>query len=174
VAHPIRTAPRGHGGTPRRPGRRVLAGPAAHRWTSRDINQLIGDWIGVGALATRGPAQTDRACCAPSCSGMAAIISPSGPRPWIVRGKPPSWPHTATGWPRSWPSVTGLLVPRRPRERALGGPGHAAARAIADQAARRAARRRTQSAGADTAHLDALIRAARTQPGGSAAGPGDR
>ncbi|MBV8350344.1 MAG: hypothetical protein JOZ49_23400 [Mycolicibacterium sp.] len=57
---------------------------------------------------------------------------------------------------------------------ALGGPGHAAARAIADQAARRAPRRRTQSAGADTAHLDALIRAARTQPGGPAAGPGDR
>ena len=26
----------------------MLAGPAAHRWASRDVNQLIGDWVGVG------------------------------------------------------------------------------------------------------------------------------
>ena len=34
---------------------RVLAGPAHHRWTSRDINQLIGDWIGVGHWLPEAP-----------------------------------------------------------------------------------------------------------------------
>ena len=34
---------------------RVLAGPAAHGWTSRDINQLISDWIGVGHWLPESP-----------------------------------------------------------------------------------------------------------------------
>ena len=34
---------------------RVLAGPACHGWTSRDVNQLIRDWIGVGHWLLAAP-----------------------------------------------------------------------------------------------------------------------
>ena len=34
---------------------RVLAGPACHGWTSRDVNQLIRDWIGVGHWLPAAP-----------------------------------------------------------------------------------------------------------------------
>jgi hypothetical protein len=34
---------------------RILAGPAAHGWTARDINQLITDWIGTGHCIPDSP-----------------------------------------------------------------------------------------------------------------------
>ena len=37
---------------------RVLAGPARHGWTSRDVNQLIRDWIGVGHWLPAAPHKT--------------------------------------------------------------------------------------------------------------------
>ncbi|WP_375489040.1 helix-turn-helix domain-containing protein, partial [uncultured Mycobacterium sp.] len=34
---------------------RILAGPAAHGWTPRDINQLITDWVGTGHWLPESP-----------------------------------------------------------------------------------------------------------------------
>ena len=33
----------------------ILAAPAAHGWTPRDLNQLIGDWLGVGYWIADAP-----------------------------------------------------------------------------------------------------------------------
>jgi hypothetical protein len=55
----------GSGGPTRMPRRysvtawaRVLAGPAHHGWTSRDINQLITDWVGIGHWLPERPHKT--------------------------------------------------------------------------------------------------------------------
>lgn len=45
-------ARRFHTGTP---WARVLAGPAKHGWTPRDVNQLITDWIGTGHWVPDAP-----------------------------------------------------------------------------------------------------------------------
>jgi hypothetical protein len=37
------------------PWSHVLAGPARHGWTPRDINQLITDWIGTGHWLPESP-----------------------------------------------------------------------------------------------------------------------
>jgi hypothetical protein len=37
------------------PWARVLAGPAAHGWTPRDVNTLIGDWVGTGHWLPENP-----------------------------------------------------------------------------------------------------------------------
>ena len=37
------------------PWARVLAGPAEHGWTPRDVNTLIGDWVGTGHWLPESP-----------------------------------------------------------------------------------------------------------------------
>ena len=113
---PIRTHRRGPAATPPSAWAPVLAGPARHGWVSRDVNQLIRDWIGVRALAARPPAQADRA--AGRDAGLARLtLTEDGPPPPTWPARPPSSPRTAHSWPRSWRRAR----TRQPRARRPGG-----------------------------------------------------
>jgi hypothetical protein len=137
---------------------RVLAGPAAHRWSSRDVNQLIGDWIGAGHWLPESPHKP--------IGLLRAILG---------------WHHHLQERPAAYDIAREAAELAAHRDRraaqraefdeheraraaaraAIGGAAHLAARAAAAAAARRAAHRRTQSAAADAAHQDAAVRAAR-------------
>ena len=140
----------------------MLAGPARHGWTSRDVNQLIRDWVGVGHWLPDVPHK-------PIGLLRAILAWHANPaeRPAASRrpGRPPSAPRIAPASPPRRPRAPRHERARAVGRQALGGPGHAAARAVAAQAARRAAHRRTHAAATEAAHRDAMIRAARgTEP----------
>jgi hypothetical protein len=134
----------------------VLAGPAAHGWVSRDINQLIADWTGVGhwrpdtphkpigllgaILAWHGHNNLDQRPAAHDIAREAAELAAH--RAHLAAQQAAHLEHQHA---------------REVARRALDGPGHAAARA----AARRVAHRRTAQAANQQAHFDALIEHAR-------------
>lgn len=137
---------------------RLLGGPARHRWTPRDLNALVRDWIGVkGSL-------------------------PDSPhRPIGLLGAMLAWHGNDTARPAALDDAREAeeLAAARARvaaqhvERvaaaearavgraAVGGAGHTAAREVAAAIAARALARRTHVVAADTARHDAAVRAAR-------------
>lgn len=139
----------------------VLAGPARHHWTPRDLNALIADWAGVhgwvpdrphraigllgamlawhGDLSVR-PAAYDVAREAAELAADRARIAEQ-----LTRRE-----HAATA--------------RAAGRAALAGPGRAAALQAAADIHRRAVARRTADAADAAAHLDAAVRAARGLP----------
>ena len=138
---------------------RMLAAPARHGWLSRDVNQLITDWIGVrgwvpddphkpigllgamlawhGDLAER-PAAADMAREAAELAAHRAQLAAQ------LAGRTEAAQARAVG-------------------RAAFGQSRAcrARAAAAAEATDRAVRRRTSAAAAEAARLDAAIRAAR-------------
>ncbi|WP_264917054.1 MULTISPECIES: helix-turn-helix domain-containing protein [Mycobacterium] len=138
----------------------VLAAPAAHGWTPRDLNQLITDWIGVGHWIAARPHKpigllgavlawhgTDNLDERPAAADMAREAQQlAADRARIIAQ------HTARA-----EHATARAAARA----ALGGPGHTAARAAAAAAARGAAQRRGHTAAADAADLAARVAAAR-------------
>jgi hypothetical protein len=136
----------------------VLAAPARHGWLSRDVNHLITDWIGVGhwlpdrphkpigllgaMLAWHGDLE-DRPAAADMARDAAELAA-----------------HRARV-AAQLAERTEAAQERAAGRAALGGTGHAAARCAAALAAQRAMSRRTHTAAADAAHLDAMIRGAR-------------
>ncbi|MEE3755385.1 helix-turn-helix domain-containing protein [Mycobacterium intracellulare] len=139
----------------------LLAAPAAHGWSARDLNALIADWAGVtgnripdnphkpigllGAmLAWHGrdnldarPAALDEAREAAAAAAHRAHLAAQ---------------HDAH---------TDHLRARAAGRRALGGAGHTAARAAAAVAARRGAHNRTTAAAQEAAAREAAAGAAR-------------
>ena len=140
---------------------RMLAGPAPHRWTPRDVNQLIGDWIGVGHWlpATR----TSRSgCWARFWPGTAPTTSTSGPPPSMRPAKPNSSPPTGHASPHSWPPETS--TPRRALPHELPwAVRDTPPRVRSPRVARRAARNRAQAAAADAARIEKFIDEVRGQ-----------
>ena len=158
---------------------RVLAGPAAHGWTPRDINQLITDWIGTGHWIPDSPHKP--------IGLLGAILAWHGPdnlddRP-AAADEAREAAELAAAQARRAASVAERHTYARDRQRAqeaLDGTGRAAARAAAAAIARRGLERRTQTAAREAELLDEAIRAARGLPsspggptrGGHAAGRG--
>jgi hypothetical protein len=141
---------------------RVLAAPAHHDWTSRDVNQLIRDWIGVGHWlpdAPHKPIGLLRAVLAwhtnlaerPAALEEAREAAARAARRAQLRAQAAAHAEHERA--------------RAVGRRALGGPGHAAARAVAAEATRRAAHKRTQAAAQDAARIEAVTDTARSRDG---------
>ena len=140
---------------------RVLAGPARHGWTSRDVNQLIRDWIGVGhwlPAAPHKPIGLLRAVLAWHANPAERPAAPEEAREAAERAAHRA--HLRTQAAAHAEHERARAVGRQ----ALGGPGHTAARAVADQATRRDAHKRSVTAAAETLARDAAMRAARGLP----------
>jgi hypothetical protein len=134
----------------------VLAGPAAHGWSPRDVNQLIGDWVGVGHWLPDVPHKP--------IGLLGAILGWHGDlaeRPAALEEareaaeRAAHHAQLAAQLAGRAEAATARAVGRA----ALGGTGHAAARAVADRAARRAAHNRSLAGAAETLARDAAWRA---------------
>jgi hypothetical protein len=139
---------------------RVLAGPAAHGWCSQDVNQLIRDWTGVKGWIPEDPHTP--------IGLVGAMLSWHGRERLADRPAALDMAREAEELAAARARVAAQRVERVAAQKAravgraaVGGAGHTAARAAAAAAAHRAVLRRTQSAAADAAILDAAIRAAR-------------
>ena len=146
----------------------VLAGVARHGWTARDVNQLIRDWIGVGHWLPDVPHKP--------IGLLRAILAWHGDlaeRPAALEEAREA-AERAAHQARIAAQLAGRAEAQRARavgRAALGGAGHAAARAIAAEVARRAAHNRG-AAGRRGPDAGARCRVARGDghPGGVAAG----
>jgi hypothetical protein len=142
----------------------LLAAPAAHHWSPRDINALITDWAGVSGR--RIPDHPHK-----PIGLLGAMLVWYGrerlaERPAALeeaRAAAAAAAHRAQ-LAAAQAAHTDHLRAREIGRRALGGAGHATARAAADQAARRAARKRTAAAGAEAAARAAAVDAVRGHP----------
>lgn len=140
---------------------RILAGPAVHGWTPRDINQLITDWVRTGGhwipdnphkpigllgaiLAWHGRENlADRPAAADEAREAAELAAEQKRK-------------AANALERAQHEQA-----RRAAQAAAHGPGRNAARAQAAAIARRGLKRRTAAAAREAAHFDATVRAAR-------------
>jgi hypothetical protein len=137
---------------------RMLAGPARHGWVSRDVNQLIRDWIGV-----RGWLPDDPHKPIGLLGAMLAWHGDLAERPAAadMAREAAEFAAHRVQLAAQLAGRTEAAHARAVGRAALDSPGHAAARRIAAEAADRAVRRRTSAAAAEAARLDAAIRAAR-------------
>ncbi|WP_232067639.1 helix-turn-helix domain-containing protein [Mycobacterium marseillense] len=140
----------------------LLAAPAAHGWSPRDLNTLIGDWAGVtGGRIPDSPHKP--------IGLLGAILVWHGrdnldQRPAALEEAREAAQAAAH---RAHVAVQRAAHVEHQRARAAGraaldGAGHAAARAAAAEAARRSAHRRTHVAARDAARVAAAVEAART------------
>lgn len=138
----------------------VLAGPAAHGWTARDVNALIGDWVGVGHWlpdAPHKPIGLLGAIVGWHCRHNDLDVRPAALKE--ARDTAQRAAHRA----RLAAQLAGRAEHARARaagRAALNSPGHAAAHAVAAQAARRAAHNRAFTEATDTLARDAALRRA--------------
>lgn len=138
----------------------ILAGPARHGWTPRDVNQLISDWLGVGHWIPDTPHKP--------IGLLGAILAWHGTE--CLDQRPAAADiareaeHRAADHARRAERAADLREHARARaagRAALGGSGHAwAAREFA-RLAQQAARRRTAAVAAETAALDTALDNAR-------------
>ena len=136
----------------------MLAGPARHGWVSRDVNQLIRDWIGVRGWLPDAPHKPIGLL-----GAMLAWHGDLAERPAaadMAREAAELAAHRVQ-LAAQLAERTEAAQARAVGRAALDGPGHAAARRAAAEAADRAVRRRTSAAAVEAARLDAAIRAAR-------------
>ncbi len=136
----------------------VLALPAQHRWSSRDVNTAIRDWAGVHRRLPDDPHRP--------IGLLGAIVKWHGDPQ--IRPAALDEAREADELAAARERVAAQLAEREhtaaaraAARAALGGAGHAAARAAAAAAAVRAITRRTQAVAAETAARDAAIHAAR-------------
>ncbi|WP_249026161.1 helix-turn-helix domain-containing protein [Mycobacterium kubicae] len=139
----------------------LLAGPAAHGWTPRDLNQLITDWAAVtgaripdhprkpigllGAmLAWHGRERLDERPAALDEAREAAELAAH--RAHLAAQRAAHTDHQRA---------------REAGRRALASPGHAAARKAAAEAAQRGAHKRSQAVAEDAAARAAAVAAVR-------------
>lgn len=137
---------------------RLLAGPARQRWTARDLNALVRDWIGVNGTVPDSPHRPIGLL-----GAMLAWHGDDTARPAAVDDA-----REAEELAAARARVTAQRVDRAravaAREvgrAAVGGPGHTAAREAAAAIAAAALARRTHTVAADTARHTAAVRAAR-------------
>ena len=144
----------------------ILAGPAAHGWSPRDVNALIGDWAGVtGARIPDRPHKPIGLLGAMLAWHGAERL---GERPAALDE---ALDAAARAAHRAQLAAQRAAHVEHQRARAAGraaldGVGHAAARAVAAEAARAAARKRTHVAAHDAARVAAAVAAARAHPRG--------
>ena len=138
----------------------LLAGPAAHGWTARDVNALITDWAGVGHWLPGAPHRP--------IGLVGAILAWHGVERLGERPAALEEAREATELAAARARVAAQPVERANHEQAraagraaLGGAGHTAARAAAAAAARRAAARRIADDHAAEAVRTARVAAAR-------------
>ncbi|WP_231513457.1 helix-turn-helix domain-containing protein [Mycobacterium paragordonae] len=139
----------------------ILAGPAAHGWSGRDLNALIGDWAGVsGRRIPDAPHKP--------IGLLGAMLAWHGAE---RLGERPAALDEARDAAARAAHLAHLVAQRaahveHQRARAVGraaldGVGHAAARAAAAEAARRSAYKRTDAAAHDAVRVAAAVEAAR-------------
>lgn len=142
----------------------MLAAPAAHGWTARDLNQLITDWLGVGHWIPDTPHKP--------IGLLGAILAWHGADNLAERPAAADIAREAAA--RAAHQVhlgaqhAAHLEHQRAREtgrRALASAGHAAARMAAAEATKRGAHKRAQTVAEDTARLAAVVEAARGRRG---------
>lgn len=138
----------------------ILAAPAAHRWTPRDLNQVITDWLGVGHWIAASPHKP--------IGLLGAILAWHGSDNLDDRPAAADEAYEAAEIASARVRVAAQYQARAAAadaaaagRAAIGGPGHTAARAAAARLARVAAQRRTSSAAAAAAALEAAVRRAR-------------
>lgn len=139
----------------------ILAGPARHGWTPRDVNQLITDWLGVGHWIPDAPYKP--------IGMLGAILAWHGPDNLDQRPAAAEIAREAAELAAQRARIAAQATDRSEHARqrdagrdALKGSGHAwAAREFA-RLAQHAAQRRTVAAAAETAALEAAIDTART------------
>ena len=142
----------------------MLAAPAAHGWTPRDLNQLVTDWLGVGHWIPDNPHKP--------IGLLGAILAWHGAdnltdRP-AAADEAREAAEAAAHQVHLGAQHAAHMEHQRAREagrRALAGAGHAAARMAADEAAQRAAHKRARVVADDTARLVAIVEAARGRRG---------
>lgn len=137
---------------------RLLAGPAQHRWTARDLNALVRDWIGVKGTLPDSPHRPIGLL-----GAMLAWHGDDTARPAALDDAREA-EELAAARARIAAARTDharAVAARAAGRGAVGGPGHTAAREVAASIAARALVRRTQTVAADTARHDAAVRAAR-------------
>ncbi len=139
----------------------VLAGPARHGWSARDINTAITDWAGVHGWLPDDPHT--------AIGLLGAILRWHGDP--TVRPAAHDEAREAEALAADRDRVAVQLaerdhaaIARAAATAALGGAGHTAARAAAAAAAARALARRTAEVAAETSARDAAVRAARGLP----------
>ncbi|GJJ24007.1 helix-turn-helix domain-containing protein [Mycolicibacterium mageritense] len=139
----------------------LLAAPARHGWTARDLNQLITDWLGITGRTIPGAPHKPIGL-------LGAILAWHGAdnlddRP-AAADEAREAEELAAARTRVARQVTEVTPP--PNGPDGGGDGRIAARAAARAAARNAARKRTEETARHTAQLDDAVRRARglTQP----------
>jgi hypothetical protein len=126
------------------PWARVLAGPAQHGWTPRDVNQLITDWIGTGHWLPEEPHKP--------IGLLGAILAAHGnldERPSAL-DEAREQAELATAHQRRVEQLAERDTNRAAREAgraALSGPGREAARRALSEIAERARRRRRSPEG---------------------------
>ena len=137
---------------------RLLAGPARHRWTARDLNALVRDWIGVKGTLPDSPHRPIGLL-----GAMLAWHGDDTARPAALDDAREA-EELATARARITAARADharVVAARSAGRAAVGGPGHTAAREVAATIAARALARRTHTVAADTARHDAAVRAAR-------------
>lgn len=144
----------------------MLAGPAAHGWTPRDLNQLITDWLGVGHWIADSPHKP--------IGLLGAILAWYGAENVAQRPAAADEAREAA----ELAAHQARLAAQRARDgaktsvrdaarAALTGPGHAAVVAALARAQRRSAQRRTIAAAAEQAALDEQVARARQHTAGT-------
>ncbi|KPN45060.1 helix-turn-helix domain-containing protein [Mycobacterium intracellulare] len=142
----------------------LLAAPARHGWGPRDLNTLIGDWAGV-----TGRHLPDRPHKPIGLVGAALVWHGRdnlAQRPAALeeaREAAAAAAHRAQ-LQAQHAAHTEHQRGREVGRRALGGAGHAAARAAATAVARRSAARRATAVAAEAAVREAAVEAARGRP----------
>jgi hypothetical protein len=140
----------------------ILAAPAAHRWTPRDLNQLISDWLGVGHWIPDTPYKP--------IGLLGAILAWHGADTLDQRPAAADIARETAELTETRARVAAQATDRAEHAHAravgraaLGGSGHAwAAREFA-RLAQQSARRRSAAAAAEAAALDTAIDNARTR-----------
>ncbi|WP_207547335.1 helix-turn-helix domain-containing protein [Mycolicibacterium conceptionense] len=133
----------------------MLAAPARHGWTARDLNQLITDWLGItGRRIPDAPHKP--------IGLLGAILAWHGAenlddRP-AAADEAREAEELAAAAARVARQATELTAPNGPDG---GGDGRVAAREAALEAARNAARKRTEDAARQAAQLQEAVRRAR-------------
>lgn len=138
----------------------MLAAPAAHGWTARDLNQLITDWLGVGYHIPDNPHKP--------IGLLGAILAWHGKDNLDERPAALDIAREAAECAAHHVHLAAQRAAHAEHERAraagrraLASAGHAAARMAAAEVVRRAAHNRTRAAAAEAARLAAAVNAAR-------------
>lgn len=137
----------------------LLAGPARHRWTAHDLNQVVTDWLGVGHFISDRPHRP--------IGLMGAILAWYGPDNF--RERPCALDEAREAAARAQREAERNVIQQERREResrvlpAHDHPARVHARAVATAAAARGNHRRAQETAVILANLKRKVEAIRSR-----------